>query len=557
MKKKNSDPHREIKRNRDLATIGELFSVFPRPLVDQVLDQALSDRILTDHIDCLMAAEEFFRSTIFHLYDERLRQLLNDLFNNWNQAWDVGRTSHHDHLHRGVATLTLCDTDLPGRWEEHDKYIEHVQQARRAMAGLTAHLHEAFPDFDLAESDREASEKYWEMVRSVEKRMNEMFEDAGSTLDGASGDDQPPNSGGTEGEEVEDATAEFLVKVGDLKGMLNDRARNGSPSERDYAKLRTELITIPPIRDALPQFVLSCRTIQEFWQFIKPKYATWKERSEFLQREFEPILAWLEGEVAAPAQPARATPPPGPDLVIVTVNEHETQAVYDAFFAATRTEAVPVPIDGRVYHDLGTINGTRVFHALSEMGSGSLGAMQQTVDKAIRALDPGAVLAVGIAFGVDEKKHQIGDILVSKQLRPYDLQRAGQQVILRDDKPHSTPRLINHFELFTQTRKWTGATVRPGVILSGGKLIDNIDYRDQLIGLEVEAVGGEMEGAGLYVSCQEYKVDWIVIKAICDWADGKKKYRKTARQKSAARNAAEFVVESLKYTPLKRLSSGR
>src|SRR5262249_43315414 len=91
-------------------------------------------------------------------------------------------------------------------------------------------------------------------------------------------------------------------------------------------------------------------------------------------------------------------------------------------------------LDGRVYHDLGTINGTRVFHALSEMGSGSLGAMQQTVDKAIRALDPGAVLAVGIAFGVDKKKQEIGDVLVSKQLRPYDLQRAGEQIILRDDR---------------------------------------------------------------------------------------------------------------------------
>lgn len=557
MAKKKSDPHSGIKRTKDLAAISELLSVVPRSLVDQVLDQALSDRILTDHIDCLIAAEEFFRSTIFHLYDAKLRKLLDDLFNNWNQAWEIGRFSHHDHLHRGVATLSLCDTDASDRWEEHDKYIEHVQQARRAMAGLTVHLHEAFPDFDLADSDRQASEKYWEMVRSVEKRMKEMFEEAGSNLDGTSADGQPPISGEAESDEVEDATAEYLVKVGDLKGMLNDRSRNGSPSEREYEKLRTELITIPLIRDILPKFVLSCRTVQEFWQFIKPKYATWTERSEFLQREFEPILTWLEGAAAAPAQAAGAPPPPAPDLVIVTVNQHETQAVYDAFFAATNTEAVPVSIDGRVYHDLGTINGTRVFHALSEMGSGSLGAMQQTVDKAIRALDPGAVLAVGIAFGADEKKQQIGDILVSKQLRPYDLQRAGEQVILRDDKPHSTPRLINHFELFTQTRRWTGAKVRPGVILSGGKLIDNIDYRDQLIVLEVEAVGGEMEGTGLYVSCQDHKVDWIVIKAICDWANGKKKYRKTAHQKLAARNAAEFVVESLKYTPLKRLSSGR
>ena len=61
--------------------------------------------------------------------------------------------------------------------------------------------------------------------------------------------------------------------------------------------------------------------------------------------------------------------------------------------------------------------------------------------------------------------------------------------------------------------------------------------------LAVEAVGGET-GAGLYVSSHEHKVDWIVIKAICDWADGNKSKNKTARQKKAAMNAAQFVVQA-------------
>ena len=77
-------------------------------------------------------------------------------------------------------------------------------------------------------------------------------------------------------------------------------------------------------------------------------------------------------------------------------------------------------------------------------------------------------------------------------------------------------------------------------MLSGEKLIDDKDYRDHLVALQVEAVGGEMEGAGLYVASR-HKVDWIVIKAICDWADGKKKVNKNQRQKKAAKNAAEFL----------------
>lgn len=170
--------------------------------------------------------------------------------------------------------------------------------------------------------------------------------------------------------------------------------------------------------------------------------------------------------------------------------------------------------------------------------------MQQTVEKAIRALDPGAVIAVGIAFGMNKKSQAIGDVLVARQLRPYDLQRVGEEIILRDDKPHAATRLTNHFGQFAQTG-WKGAAVRQGVVLTGSRLVDNVDYREQLGRLEGEAIGGEMEGAGLYVSSHEHKVDWIVIKAICDWADGGKRYKKTERQKLAAKNAAEFVVGAL------------
>lgn len=37
-----------------------------------------------------------------------------------------------------------------------------------------------------------------------------------------------------------------------------------------------------------------------------------------------------------------------------------------------------------------------------------------------------------------------------------------------------------------------------------------------------DAVGGEMEAAGLYSAASELGTDWIVVKAICDWADGNK-----------------------------------
>ena len=40
--------------------------------------------------------------------------------------------------------------------------------------------------------------------------------------------------------------------------------------------------------------------------------------------------------------------------------------------------------------------------------------------------------------------------------------------------------------------------------------------------MEPEAIGGEREGAGLYAVSYKGKVDWILVKAICDWGDGTK-----------------------------------
>ena len=244
-------------------------------------------------------------------------------------------------------------------------------------------------------------------------------------------------------------------------------------------------------------------------------------------------------------------------ILIVTVTKVESKAVLDVFYEATGHVSIPTPIADRIYHNLGIINGINVFMVRSEMGSGGLGASQQTVQKGIDALSPVAVIMVGIAFGIDSEKQTIGDILVSQRLLPYELQRIGQEddklrIILRDDQPHASVWLLDRLksaELYWDESK---CEVRFGTILSGEKLVDNIDFRQQLRGLGPEAIGGEMEGRGLYVTCQDRNVDWILVKAICDWADGHKSQDKNERQRLAAHNAASFVSFMLQQAPLTR-----
>jgi nucleoside phosphorylase len=241
---------------------------------------------------------------------------------------------------------------------------------------------------------------------------------------------------------------------------------------------------------------------------------------------------------------------PEADVLIITVTRVESSATIAAFEQTSGVKAKPQSIEDRFYFNLGTIGSARVFLTQSEMGSGGLGASLMTVCKGIDALSPTAIIMVGIAFGVNEQKQSIGDILVTEQLRLYDLQRVGtqygqEQIILRGDKPHASSWLINLCK--SADLLWEGANVRFGTVLTGEKLVDNIDYRDRLRSLESEAIGGEMEGAGLYVACQDKKVDWILVKGICDWADGNKAQDKDSRQKTAANNAAAFVVHALQF----------
>lgn len=243
------------------------------------------------------------------------------------------------------------------------------------------------------------------------------------------------------------------------------------------------------------------------------------------------------------------------DILLVTVTKVESLAVLEAFSKHTGQKARLVSRGEKAYHDLGVVNGAHVWLVLSEMGAGGLGGAQQTATKAIEAIKPSAVIMVGIAFGVDEKKQAIGDILVSENLRLYDLQRVGTedgklQIILRGDRPHGSPWLLDAFK--NADLHWHGAKVRFGCVLTGEKLVDNLDFRDQLRAFEPEAIGGEMEGAGLYTACQDAKVDWLLVKAICDWADGHKNRNKKKRQALAARNAAEFVLHTLRTVGLSR-----
>jgi len=49
-----------------------------------------------------------------------------------------------------------------------------------------------------------------------------------------------------------------------------------------------------------PVFVRDCRSIPEFWNFIQPKFPTYRERGTYLAAEFNPLIEYLENQARSP-----------------------------------------------------------------------------------------------------------------------------------------------------------------------------------------------------------------------------------------------------------------
>jgi nucleoside phosphorylase len=136
---------------------------------------------------------------------------------------------------------------------------------------------------------------------------------------------------------------------------------------------------------------------------------------------------------------------------------------------------------------------------------------------------------------------------VSEQITYYELQRITHEAKdlyqVTGDRASSSHKLLNLIQAVYDGQDQIKAHF--GLVLSGDKLVDDINYRNHLCNLEPRALGGEMEGAGLSFTANENHVDWILVKGISDWADGSKKIDEHLHQPIAARNAVKLVIQAL------------
>lgn len=107
------------------------------------------------------------------------------------------------------------------------------------------------------------------------------------------------------------------LKAEELKNLVIASATGGQWDDNRYQSLRLDLINQPVVQPLLPQFIRSCRTLREFWEFIKVETgsASWggaqlgtsgiyARRRVYLRNAFEPLLTMLEtGSTTSASEP--------------------------------------------------------------------------------------------------------------------------------------------------------------------------------------------------------------------------------------------------------------
>ena len=208
------------------------------------------------------------------------------------------------------------------------------------------------------------------------------------------------------------------------------------------------------------------------------------------------------------------------------------------------------------YYDLGLIGFENVIAVRSRsMGPLGYGGSAELASRFQRATGATSVIQLGMAFGVDETTQQIGDVLVSTDVIPYDHRHYrdassenGYLVSYESAaRMNAAAKTVNALRQFRIENPAADYNVHFGAILSGAAIVHSSAFRDELLRLvppgDHRIVGGEMEGIGL-LGVTKHPI-WCVVKGICDFADANRDRIIEKSRVIACRNAADFLLSSM------------
>lgn len=171
-------------------------------------------------------------------------------------------------------------------------------------------------------------------------------------------------------------------------------------------------------------------------------------------------------------------------------------------------------------------------------------------------INPKYIIAIGICYGMDPSEMNPADIIVSEKVCDAAM-RIGAQPHTRGNEYRASQKLLGMFSTsemmgFEMKRDDAGNSVKvkTGILIARPDLVDDVEYKELLKRAcnKPDALGGEMEGAGIMSFAEKINIKAIIIKAIGDYGDGNKAGMKGWKE-FAAHAAARYVHFIMKKFP--------
>ena len=240
-------------------------------------------------------------------------------------------------------------------------------------------------------------------------------------------------------------------------------------------------------------------------------------------------------------------------LLLMVVNPNEFLATMNYF---SKSEAQILNSGGNNYY-VGKWGQIPAALVQGDQGTGGPGGAQQLTCSSINLFKN---LKVIIALGVCGTMDRLGDVIVSSRIDGCNLQKIKDNRIINRSlvcRPGKNIRsfltLSSDIWLYPCTKQGSEVYEAKAVfkpMLSGTPLIADGEYRDKLVdNVSQDAGGVEMEGIGVVdgidICNKKEQIEFIIVKAGCDYAD---KEKNKEWQPVAAMAAADFVYKQLDRT---------
>lgn len=237
-------------------------------------------------------------------------------------------------------------------------------------------------------------------------------------------------------------------------------------------------------------------------------------------------------------------------ILIISALEKELQPILEAIDSPLKPRNME-EVDGRKYF-IYEVSATLTIICTSFLGMGQLNAALAVKD-AVKHYGVSKVILTGICGGID-KEMKYGDIIISDQIVDYELAKIKPDDLqVRWNVYRSDFELVQSMRMFKSDSwssylkrvfpdsKYKKPSVYSGIVLSGNKVVANYEEIKRFKKTWAKALAVEMEASGIAAALyqMENAPSFVMVKAICDFADSEKN---DDWQEYAAYASAIFVL---------------